>query len=64
MKCMYCGAVLRFNERGWVHAEGGGYCQCCPECGYRAAFYPAPVFCPKCGSSGRQDDHGAMPVRS
>ena len=24
MKRMYCGAVLRFNERGWVHAEGGG----------------------------------------
>ena len=64
MKCMYCGELLRFGERGWIHAEGGTYRQRCPDCGYEAAPYPAPVFCPKCGSSGWRDDHCAMPARS
>lgn len=63
-RCLWCGEPLRWTERGWVHLTGGLYMQHCRKCGYRAALYPSPVRCPRCGAEEEwRDDHCALPDR-
>jgi len=60
--CMWCGEALRFVPgRGWAHRQGGMYVQRCDKCGHRAAIYPSPKACPRCGAVREwRDDHCAL----
>ncbi|GIW55027.1 MAG: hypothetical protein KatS3mg082_1431 [Nitrospiraceae bacterium] len=61
-RCLYCRGQLVFNDRGWVHQNGGGtYMMACPDCGWHGAIYPSPVACPACKSKAVRDDHCATP---
>jgi|FLYL01.1.fsa_nt_gi ribosomal protein S27E len=59
--CHWCGELLHFTTRGWVHQEGGTYVMRCPNCGWSGAPYPSPVRCPNCASAAVRDDHCVLP---
>jgi len=64
MICQGCGQTLTHSTvRGWMHPEGGMFMVICPACGWKAAPYPSPLTCPKCGNTELRDDHGAFPIK-